>query len=337
MLLASMLVVLTVGTAPPRPPGGVPARVDAAPAPLATAPASPAAVAGRLVFRSRGKLLTVRDVRRLTGGRKLRLDLRNGDAVVEARLDDDGWFVAPAQPGRWVLEYLAVGDGAEFFDPPREVQVHAGEAACAGQLELAMDDVEAELGANSGSRLEVKESCAELARGLRSIVHGPAVALGPGARPVEPSSRPRRALEILSGLRGEVAWHGLRKDGSDLGLGLGATFVLGLRAPIDTPRNLLVSVSAGQIARSRTLLPSRTSRAFAGGAGYAPTSWLELFAGGDYVEPQPGYRGGAGAWGSLRFGAYAFGLGLRARTGGGGQDVALTLDLSPLYVIGALL
>lgn len=337
MLLASMLAALSVAAASPRPTGNDPARVVPAPAPLLTLPSSGGAVAGRLVFRSRGKLLTVREVRRLAGGRKLRLDVRNGAAVVEARLDDDGWFVAPAQPGRWVLEYLAVGDGAEFFDPPREVQVHAGEAACAGQLELAMDDVEAELGANSGSRLEVKESCAELARGLRAIVHGPAVATGPAARPVEPRSRPRRALEILSGLRGEVAWHGVRNDGSDLGLGLGATFVLGLRGPLDTPSNLLVAVSAGQIDRSRTLLPSRTSRTFAGGVGYAPTSWLELFAGGDYLQPQPGYKGGAGAWGSLRFGAYAFGLGLRARGGGGGQDVALTLDLSPLYVIGALL
>jgi hypothetical protein len=144
-------------------------------------------------------------------------------------------------------------------------------------------------------------------------------------------------LEILSGLRGEVAWSGIGGGKGDLGLGLRGTFVLGLRDPIDTPHNLLLAVSAGQIERSATLLPDRISRTYAAGAGYAPSSWLELFAGGDYVEPRPGYKGGAGGWASLRFGAYAFGLGFRARTGGGGQDLALTLDLSPLYVIGGLL
>jgi hypothetical protein len=113
--------------------------------------------------------------------------------------------------------------------------------------------------------------------------------------------------------------------------------VLGLRNPLDTPRNLLLAVSAGQIEREATFLPSRTSRTYAAGAGYAPASWLELFAGGDYVEARPGYKGGVGGWASLRAGAYAFGLGLRARMGGGGQDLALTLDLSPLYVIGGLL
>jgi hypothetical protein len=143
-------------------------------------------------------------------------------------------------------------------------------------------------------------------------------------------------IEILSGLRGEVAWSGIGGE-SDLGLGLRGTFVLGLRDRLDTPRNLLLAISAGQLERSATPLPSRTSRTYAAGAGYAPSSWLELFAGGDYVEPRPGYKGGAGGWASLRVGAYAFGLGLRARTGGGGQDLALTLDLSPLYVIGGLL
>jgi hypothetical protein len=337
MLLASMLAALALGAAARPAAATDPGRPDPAPAPLATVPASGGAVAGRLVFRQRGKLVTLRDARRVAGGKRIRLDLRSGETVVEARLDDDGWFVAPAAPGRWVLEYLAVGDAAEFFDPPREVEVRAGEAACAGQLELAMDDLEAELGANAGSRLEVKEACAELAPRLRAMVRGPAVAAGPAARPVAPRSPPRHALEILSGLRGEVAWSGIGSDGGDLGLGLRGTFVLGLRAPLDTPSNVLLAVSAGQIERSATPLPSRSSQTFAAGAGYAPSSWLELFAGGDYLQPRPGYRGGAGAWGSLRLGSYAFGLGLRARTGGGGRDLALTLDLSPLYVIGGLL
>ncbi|HEX9291552.1 MAG TPA: hypothetical protein VF904_18685 [Anaeromyxobacteraceae bacterium] len=349
MILISAVTALAIGVSPASPagaerraatrppPAARPAPSGAASA-MAELPAGAAAVAGRFVVRQGDKLVPLREARRLAGGKKIGLDLRSGEHVVEARLDDDGWFVAPAAPGRWRLEYVVVGEGAEFFDPPREVDVRAGELSCAGQLELTLHDVEAELGANSGSRLEVKDACAELAPRLRALVRGPALGAGPGARPVDAPSPRRYALELLAGFRGEFAWNGYHSDYTgDLGSSFRGTYVLGLRAPLDTPGNLLVSASFGEVDRQTTGLLSRTSREYALGAGYAPWGWLELLAGGEYLEGRPGYAGGLSAWASARAGAYAFGLGFRARTGAGGPDLALTLDLSPLYLIGGLL
>jgi hypothetical protein len=304
---------------------------------VAVAPARAAgggsAVAGRLVLRQEGKVVALREVRRRTG-KKLGLQLRNGSAVIEVRVDDDGWFVAPAAPGRWRFEYLAVGDGAEFFSPAREIEVQVGQVSCVGQFELTMADVEAELGANSGSTLEVRDSCGSLAPRLRELGGGP-VAATP-VRSVDPASPRRDAIEILSGLRGEYAWHGVGGS-TDQGSSFRGNFVLGLRGPLDTSRNFLLTVGAGTISRQASGLASATSTTFALGGGLAPFSALELLAGADYVQSRSGYAGGPGVFASARFGVYAFGLGLRARSGGGGRDVALTVDLSPLYLVGSLL
>jgi len=314
-VLASILA-LTLAATPAPPPDPSPPRS--------------ASVTGRLMFREKGRLLAPRDLRRALHGARLAIGLRRGWDVLVAPVGDDGSFHASATAGVWRIEWLEVGGKSELL-APHEVDARPGQTTCAGQLELAMQDVESELGANAGSQLAVVDRCAGLVPGNRQPVV-PGVAR-PGADYEGAGSR--GALEMLAGLRGGWAF-GEGENGATVG-GWRLELVGGLSSPLGQGRNLLLVASFADANREVSGVvgpPVAATRAIGLGGGYAPFGWLEATAGG---EVRFGGRSGLVPWLALRAGNPAFGLGGRAAFGPDGRELSITVDLSPLFLVGSLL
>lgn len=294
-------------------------------------PPPAAAVAGRFMFRQKGQLLAPRDLRRALHGARLAVALRRGWEVVVAPVADDGSFQASATAGVWRIEWLEVGGKAELL-APHEVDARPGQTTCAGQLELALQDVESELGANAGSQLAVVDRCAGLPPGPNRL---PVVTGIARAGSDYEGSGSRGVLEILAGLRGGWAWGSGENDATVGGWRL--EMVTGLSSPLGHAGNLLLVASFADVSREVSGLvgpPLAATRAVGLGAGFAPFGWLEGTAGG---EVRFGGRGGVVPWLALRAGNPAFGIGGRAAFGPDGRELSITLDLSPLFLVGSLL
>ena len=315
MLASILALTLAAATAPP---------------PDASAPRS-ASVTGRLMFREKGRLLAPRDLRRALHGARLAIGLRRGWDVLVAPVGDDGSFQASATAGVWRIEWLEVGGKSELL-APHEVDARPGQTTCAGQLELAMQDVETELGANAGSQLAVVDRCAGLGPGAARLPVVPGVAR-PGSD--FEGSGSRGALEILAGLRG--GWAFGEGEGDATVGGWRLELVGGLSSPLGHARNLLLVASFADVNREVSGIvgpPLAATRAIGLGGGYAPFGWLEATAGG---EVRFGGRSGLVPWLALRAGNPAFGLGGRAAFGPDGRELSITVDLSPLFLVGSLL
>src|SRR4051812_47475446 len=110
---------------------------------VGSARADPTGVAGgRLLLRAGNSEVSLAAARETLGGDALVLELRRGAQVLEASLDDDGYFWVRAPAGAYRLEYLRVGTRAEFF-APQEIVVEPGALTCAGTVALELDRVEA--------------------------------------------------------------------------------------------------------------------------------------------------------------------------------------------------
>jgi hypothetical protein len=124
-------------------------------------------VGGRLLLRAGNREVSLAAARAALGGDKIVLELRRGAQVLEASLDEDGYFWLEAPAGAYRLEYLRVGKRAEFF-APHEVVVQPGALTCAGTVALEVDQVES-LGANVSNRVTVTDQCAETTPRLRRV------------------------------------------------------------------------------------------------------------------------------------------------------------------------
>jgi len=282
------------------------------------------------MFRQKGQLLAPRDLRRALHGARLAVGLRRGWEVLVAPVADDGSFHTSATAGVWRIEWLEVGGKSELL-PPHEVDARAGQTTCAGQLELALQDVESELGANAGSHLAVVDRCVGLGPGAPRLPIVTGVAR-PGSD--YEGSGSRGVLEILAGLRGGWAWGSGDNDATVGGWRL--EMVSGLSSPLGNAGNLLLVASFADVNRevSGVVAPVAATRAVGLGAGFAPFGWLEATAGG---EVRFGGRAGVVPWLALRGGNPAFGIGGRAAFGPDGRELSITVDLSPLFLVGSLL
>lgn len=289
---------------------------------------APAALGGRLVLHDGDRLVTARDARRFTAGKPLAVRLRSGWDVVSARVDDDGFFVARGAPGEWVIESVAAGDAVEFVDPPMALQARAGEVACAGQLDLAFRDLGAELGHGTG-RAAVADRCPELAGRLHAAAPGwlvrPRVAAPVTTLPVR-----RSFWELEDAVRAGYAFRRVGADATEARWSLAA--VVGLDRPAGSARAIVATAAF----TDAELDGAAARRIVSAGLGYWLGSWVEASAGPKWQLSGPG-GAGPGVFEQLRLGPGAFGISVRAEQGKGGGLVSYGLDVSPLWILGALL
>lgn len=292
---------------------------------IGSARAEPSGVAGgRLRLRAGDSDVSLAAARAALGGEALGIELRRGAQVLEAALDDDGYFWVNAPAGTYRLEYLRVGRRAEFF-APQEIVVQPGALTCAGTVALEFERVE-DLGANVSNRVTVTDQCAETTPRLR------AVAGTAGAERVA-ISRPGSQYEHYSG----VNWR---------------TLVIGLRAEVAfglhvAPRGLFrlpPLAREGPFSRLIFLVGGGGIRGTGNEISYDVTLgagvnvwYFDLLAiGGARWPTVEGFGAGPIAGGVIRMNSVILGLGLRAEVLPS-RAAFLTIDLAPFGLLGSLL
>jgi hypothetical protein len=288
--------------------------------------ASGGRVVGRLVFRQGDQVFTPRQVRRHLEGGRLDFDLSRAGEFAQVRLENDGYFVATGGAGTYRLEYVYAGRRVEFV-VPHTLEIPAEGVACAGTFTLAVENVAEDVGANRPStRLEVSDGCTEMRAHLEQLApsRGPsAVQLArPASRLETPLTKP--FSEYLVGLR---VGYGL---GQETRL-LRASYVLAWHGNLREWGSALASVSVGRTSTGQYEL--------AGGAGFTLLPSIELHAGGG-VQPLA-QTTSPFLYGHLRLDGAYVGLGVRCdlplREGPATPVFQLTVDISPFYILGALL
>ncbi len=285
---------------------------------------------GRLVFRQGDQLFTPRQVRRHLEGGRLDFDLSRAGERAQVRLENEGYFVATGAAGTYRLEYVYAGQRVEFV-VPHTVEIPAEGVACAGTFTLEVQDVTEDVGANNPStRLEVSDGCAETTAHFEQLASrqgASAVRLARLAPRLEtPLAKP--FSEYLVGLR---IGYGLEEDMSLLR----ASYVLAWHGELRDWGSALASVSVarqtGQTGTERYEL--------AAAAGFTILPSVELHAGGG-VRPVAETTSPF-VYGHLRLDGAVGGLGVRCdlplRGGPPTPVFQLTLDISPFYILGALL
>ncbi len=281
---------------------------------------------GRLVFRQGDQLFTPRQVRRHLEGGRLDFDLSRAGQLAQVRLENDGYFVATGGAGTYRLEYVYAGRRVEFV-VPHAVEIPAEGVACAGTFTLEMEDVTEDLGANRpGTRLEVSDGCPEMNAHLEQLAPSQgarAVRLAhPAPRLETPLTKP--FSEYLVGLR---LGYGLSQEETLLR----ASYVLAWHGNLRDWGSALASVSVGRTTMGQYEV--------AGAAGFTLLPSVELHAGGG-VRPVE-QTNSPFLYGHLRLDGAYVGLGVRCdlplREGPATPIFQLTIDISPFYILGALL
>jgi hypothetical protein len=281
-------------------------------------------IVGRFVVQEGARPVDMREVRKLLTSRKLSLELREGMRTLPVQLSDSGDFVARGPAGRYRFEYVLVGNQAEYV-PPQWVRISEGRPTCVGTFRLSVRSVASDLGNNTGSTFSVEDACKEAgatAQGTGPDLGTPRVEL---AQPGDTSTFRLGLMDFLTAFRAE---YDLGSDHSTYRV----NYVLALKSQ-DESRGWLVGGSAGESTNSQ-------GHAFEGtlGAGYRPFSLFEAMVGAGFRQSAPGFGGGVFGLATLRLGFYGFGIGGRGELGAGAPtSLFLTLDVSPVYVLGSLL
>jgi hypothetical protein len=307
--------------------------------PALAAPGS-AVVGGRITFRDGTRTVRASEVERMRWGH-MTLELRRGWEVYPARIDENGSFTVTGPPGTYRVEYLRLGELAEFF-VPHDVEARAGQLTCLGTLEIFVGDLKQDLGSNTASELRVIDDCATLGPELANAGGGTGAGAPAGAvrtslaRAMPREAKPLTAMDVLLGFRAEL----------DLAQGgvssLRGAFVL----PLGHESSWIVGASAmavsGSFVDSHWPPPvgGAPARSVWGGtAGVGGRTWIvEGMAYGGFLS-DPG-RGGHGPMGGVsgRLGNFLFGFGGRLELYASGDNLlAFTIDLSPVGFLGSLL
>ena len=322
-----------------------------------TAAAAPATVVigGRITFRDAYREARSEEVERLRWGHIV-IEIRNGWQVFTARPDANGLFTITGPPGTYRLEYVRVGQLAEFF-VPHEAVATRGAFTCLGTIEVLVRDITQDLGNNVSSQLNVRNDCAAIGPGLKQLAAtaadgGPVSGADAEIRaslphPVSPPLWTPHPLAVLVAFRADLGFastpggskiSSLRADfvlpvghGDTLGHWLaGATLI---RVGSDfTQARFGATGTAGQA------IPAHTVWGGALGAGHE--LWMfELMAwagatGDANVGPHGPFVGG-----SLRFGSLTWGFGGRIDSypSAGDSVGSFTIDISPMGLLGSLL
>jgi hypothetical protein len=280
-------------------------------------------VGGRLLLRAGNSEVSLAAARAALGGENIVLELRRGAQVLEASLDEDGYFWLKAPAGAYRLEYLRVGKRAEFF-APQEIVVQPGALTCAGTVALELDQVES-LGANVSNRVTVTDQCAETTSRLRRVA-GTATERVAIARPGPQYEHVSRLewRDLVIGLRAEVAVGNHR-------------ILRGLFRVPPLAREGLFSrwiflVGGGGLRGDRDELVYDVTL----GAG-VHVGYFDLLAIGGARWPEvQGVEVGPVAGGVVRLHSVILGLGVRVEALPS-RAAFFTLDLAPLGLLGSLL
>jgi hypothetical protein len=260
------------------------------------------ALVGQLVFFDGSRQLTFREAEREVGER-ITVELRHGASVVEAQMDPEGYFVASGPPGRYRLEYLSIGERAEFVRP-QELEIEADAVTCAGTVGIRTSHIE-NLGANQENTITVTDECATMWPRLQRVASGGARQRVILARTGPLIENPERK-DIID-YAGEVALELAATASMRM---LRATFVHPFSSSIVNPA---VYAGVGFVWAGDTAITTDATQGFdlTAGAGLNWTNIDLLLVGGFRSVWSPAAPSGPilGAYGRLQLGP--FGLGAR--------------------------
>jgi hypothetical protein len=297
-------------------------------------------VGGRITFRDATREARSEEVERLRWGH-LTVEMRRGWEVLSARPDAAGMFTMAAAPGTYRVEYVRIGQLAEFF-VPHDVEVRAGGLTCLGTIEVVVRDFTADLGNNTSSEVRVRDDCAAIGSDLKRLGGADAQVVTSVARPAPAETGGLTVMDVLVGFRAEL---GIASPGGWVGRG---SLVVPLGEDDDNGTWL---AAAFLLHLNPTFTEDRWADASLGGAGPAAAVWggavgagykiwaLEAVGFGGYLGDAG--RGAHGPLGgvSLRLGTFLFGVGGRGEWyASTGDSIGwLTLDISPIGLLGSLL
>lgn len=285
-------------------------------------------IGGRIRIVAPNGTFSPKDVSSRTDQGPVGVEVRQGWDVVAARVEEDGLFLVAPGPGPWRLEYVVFGDRAEFMSPWR-IETRRGTVACVGTLEISVGKFEEDLGANQPTtRTRFIDDCDALMPRLRDLSGGREIEARPPAemRDETPTWRPG-FLDFAYAPRLGVTW--LVPPGADVPLfPLTASFVLPVRRFGGASELILLAEAV--------FMNSPTSH-FAAGIGMGFHDLVEGHVGVGFEAGPPSARRRL-YFVQGRFGTYGAGLGLRLQLSDpAGPAFGVFLDVSPLYVVGALL
>jgi len=308
--------------------------------PSRAAASSTVVVGGRITFRDEAREVKTEEAERLRWGHIV-VEIRNGWEVFSARPDANGMFTITGPPGKYRLEYIRVGQLAEFF-VPHEAVAAAGGLTCLGTIEVQVKDITKDLGNNTASRLNVRNDCSLIGSELARLAGTSGEVTASPPRPVPKPTWTPSPISLLVAFRGSAAF-----AGGNFASSLRADFVLPLGVDNDHGQWLagatLIYIDKGFV-DSKWPVPvgviSNIHSVWGGavGAGYN-YSILEIMAwGGATGDPGRGAHGPFGGV-SARLGSFLWGFGLRGDwyPGTGDQITSFMIDLSPFGLLGALL
>jgi hypothetical protein len=284
-----------------------------------TAAAAPGWVGGRLIITQKGEPVALDDVESAASG-ELGLEMRSGRNVIALRLDRDGYFVAQGEPGTYRIEYLLVGERAEFF-APHELVLEAKKLTCAGTIAIEASPIES-LGSNVKTPVDIRDECAQAWPRLRELAtsmpdNAPTAVRLTRPGPRDEYSQGRTVRGLLVGLRAEAA--------------LGSH--LALRGVYLLPFEKLTIVAEGGLIYEN-LNDGVAAYDVGGGAGYNLFGPFDGFVVGGLRFPEGGLQPVLG--GNLRLTTEILGFGARIEVLPQ-RSAFFTLDIAPFGVLGALL
>ncbi len=296
-----------------------------------------AVIVGRVTFRDSAHQAKAEDVERLRWGRLI-VEMRRGWDVYAANLDANGFFSISGPPGTYRLDYVRLGQLTEFV-APHEVKARAGHATCLGTLEITVADLGRDLGNNNGSQMQVRDDCTAMEPDVQRLGNADAGITRSVAKPVAHHWNGPSAVEIAAGLRAELAINDaatvrgslLVPISQDTGYG---NFVASARV-----LHMSASFENQNLSAAGTNITNATTK-WGGSVGAGYSIWLieALVHGGFVAGDGPGEHGPM-VGGSLRLGTFLVGIGLDIESypSANRQLTLLTLDLSPLGLLGSLL
>jgi hypothetical protein len=308
-------------------------------------------IGGRVTFRDAVREARSEEVERLRWGH-IAIEIRNGWNVFTARPDANGLFTITGPPGTYRLEYVRIGQLAEFF-VPHEAVVARGAFTCLGTIEVQVRDITQDLGNNVSSQLNVRDDCAAIGPGLRQLAAAATDgAGGAGADAEIRASLPHPApepiwsphpLAVLVAFRAEVAFATTQLQQTKVS-SLRADFVL----PIghgDVAGHWLAGATVIRVGADFSAArfgpgPTAAQTVWGGAVGAGHELWMfeAMGWGGAIGDPGVGAHGPF-IGGSLRFGNFTWGAGARLDyyPSTGDSVGSFMVDLSPIGLLGHLL
>jgi len=284
-------------------------------------------VLGQLALFDQGLPLSISAAERDLGGETIQVELRREELTYEATLLDDGSFLVEGPPGDYRLEYIRVGDRAEFILPQR-LRVVKDAVTCAGTIAVKTGPIE-NLGANQKSTTEVSDGCEALMPKLKRFAAS-------GAKPRTELARQDPLIQHLEGESWMDRVGSIRVELGGAGVtALRVTYQHSFQLAYDPYLAALLYVSAGQLLNYLPLVGEATGKELLAGAGLYLLGFDVVGYGGTRLYSAPvGPQPVVGAMGRLNLGA--FGLGMRAEVLPF-PDWTVFVDVSPLALVGGML